>query len=386
MRIMVIYGTRPEAVKMAPLVKAFDDASGLQPIVAVTGQHREMLDQVNQLFGIKPEHDLDIMVPGAALTDMAARALASTGELIRGENPDAVVVQGDTTSAMVAALAAFYLEVPVVHLEAGLRTGDMSAPFPEEGNRRLVAPLTALHLAPTASAKENLLREGIAARSVAVTGNTVIDALHTAVATPTTFQDPAVGELVSSRDPFVLVTAHRRESWDGPMAEAMGGLRGVAERHREIRFLVPMHRNPIVRTIIRSSLENVPNVLLTEPLDYLEFTHAMNASLIVVTDSGGVQEEAPSLGKPVLVMRDTTERPEAVLAGTVRLVGTNDVVLAESLNRLLEDADHYETMANAQNPYGDGHAAPRCVAAIAHLFGLGERLPEFRTTLAAEGV
>ena len=376
-RVMLIYGTRPEAIKMAPLVRALDGHLDLQPVVAVTGQHREMLDQVNRLFDIKPEHDLDLMVHGASLTDLAARTLAATGELIHGESPDAVVVQGDTTSAMIAALAAFYNEIPVVHLEAGLRTGDLSAPFPEEGNRRLVAPLARLHLAPTQTSRRNLLGESVPSLRVAVTGNTVIDALHTAMSVPVEFGDPAMGELVESGDRFVLVTAHRRESWDGPMVEAMRGLRRVVERHGDTRFVVPMHRNPIVRAVIEPALADIPNVVLTEPMDYHEFTHAMGAAHVLLTDSGGVQEEAPSLGKPVLVMRETTERPEAVTAGTVRLVGTDADAVEYSLNRLLEDDVAYRGMANAQNPYGDGAAAPRCVAAIAHLFGLGERLPDF---------
>lgn len=379
-RVMLVYGTRPEAIKMAPLVKALDESSAMQPIVAVTGQHREMLDQVNELFEIKPEHDLDLMVPGATLTDMAARALAAIGVVIRLESPDAVVVQGDTTSAMVAGLAAFYNEVPLVHLEAGLRTGDMAAPFPEEGNRRLVAPLAQLHLAPTGASRENLLREAVPVDAITVTGNTVIDALHTAVSVPTGFTDAAVAEVIASGERFVLVTAHRRESWEGPMAEAMRGLRQAVDQHPDTRFVVPMHRNPIVRAVIEPSLGTASNVILTEPMDYHEFTHAMNAAHLLLTDSGGVQEEAPSLGKPVLVMRQTTERPEAVQAGTVRLVGTDADVLASSLGRLLDDPAHYARMANAGNPYGDGRAAPRCVAAIAHLFGLGERLPEFHAS------
>ncbi|HEX2893680.1 MAG TPA: UDP-N-acetylglucosamine 2-epimerase (non-hydrolyzing) [Marmoricola sp.] len=374
---MLVYGTRPEAIKMAPLVKALDDHSGLEPVVVVTGQHREMLDQVNHLFDIKPEHDLDLMVPGSTLTALAARALAALGDVIRHEAPDAVVVQGDTTSAMVAALASFYNEVPVVHLEAGLRTGNMSAPFPEEGNRRLVGPLAALHLAPTPTSRDNLLAENISPEAIAVTGNTVIDALHTAVSVPTRFSDPVIADLVRSGERFVLVTAHRRESWDRPMTQAMRGLRSVADRHANTRFVVPMHRNPVVRAVIEPALRDAPNVVLTEPMDYHEFTHAMGGAHVLLTDSGGVQEEAPSLGKPVLVMRETTERPEAVEAGTVRLVGTEEAAVRDALNLLLEDDTTYAEMANARNPYGDGHAAFRGVAAISHMFGLGERAPDF---------
>jgi UDP-N-acetylglucosamine 2-epimerase (non-hydrolysing) len=376
-KVMIIYGTRPEAIKMAPLVRVLDAHTGIQPVVAVTGQHREMLDQVNQLFGIRPDHDLNLMVPGAGLTDLAARTLAATGELIQRVSPDVVVVQGDTTSALLSALAGFYLEVPVVHLEAGLRTGDLAAPFPEEGNRRLTAPISTLHLAPTATSRDNLLREGIAESSIAVTGNTVIDALGLVLTMPVEFRDAAVSDLVSGGERFVLVTAHRRESWNGPMVDAMTGLRRAALRHPGTRFLVPMHRNPVVRAIIEPSLGDLANVILTEPLDYHEFTHAMSSSHVVLTDSGGVQEEAPSLGKPVLVMRDTTERPEAVEAGTVRLVGTRADVVEGALNRLLEDEDAYAAMSNALNPYGDGHAAPRCGAALGALLGMDTRLPDF---------
>ena len=384
-RVMLLYGTRPEAIKMAPLVLALEAHADLDPIVAVTGQHREMLDQVNRIFDIKPDHDLDLMVPGASLIDMAARTLSTTGALIAAQRPDAVVVQGDTTSAMVSALASFYLEVPVVHLEAGLRTGDLTAPFPEEGNRRLVAPLAQLHLAPTAVSRANLVGEGIAESIVPITGNTVIDALHLAVSMPVEFTDPAVSEVISSGDRFVLVTAHRRESWDGPMISAMRGLRSVVDAHPDVRFLIPMHRNPRVRAVIEPALSKAANVVLTEPMDYHEFAHAMSSAYVLLTDSGGVQEEAPSLGKPVLVMRDTTERPEAVDAGTVKLVGTDAAVLASELHSLLVDHDRYRAMSQAHNPYGDGLAAPRCAAAIGHLLGVDERLPDFRPDSSSKG-
>jgi UDP-N-acetylglucosamine 2-epimerase (non-hydrolysing) len=376
-RVMLVYGTRPEAIKMAPLIKALDEHEDLAPFAVVTGQHREMLDQVNQLFDIKPEHDLDLMVHGAALTDIAARAVAAVGDVIRRESPDAVVVQGDTTSAMAAALAAFYSQVPVVHLEAGLRTGNMSAPFPEEANRRLVGALATLHLAPTETSRANLRAENVPTEAIVVTGNTVIDALLTAVSVPARFSDPVIDELVASGGRFVLVTAHRRESWHGPMVEAMSGLRSVADRHADTRFVVPMHRNPVVRDAILRSLQGAPNVILCEPMDYHEFTHAMSRAYVVLTDSGGVQEEAPSLARPVLVMRETTERPEAVAAGTVRLVGTSQASVRDSLNLLLDDERAYAKMAEAQNPYGDGHAAHRAVAAIGHMFGMGDRAPDF---------
>ncbi len=376
-RIMTIYGTRPEAIKMAPLIGALREHPALQPIVAVTGQHREMLDQVNQLFGIVPDHDLDLMSHGATLPQLSARALLATSELLEETAPDVVVVQGDTSSAFVAALAAFYQRIPVVHLEAGLRTGDIYSPFPEEVNRRLTAPIAALHLAPTSTSRRNLEREGIDPASIAVTGNTVIDALRTTVDKPVSFTDPRVAELIGSGVPLLLVTSHRRESWGDKMGEAMAALRDVAERHRELEILLPMHRNAIVRDVVEPAFDGVGNITLTEPLSYHEFAHALRACRLVVTDSGGVQEEAPSLGKPVLVMRDTTERPEAVDAGTVKLVGTDRAVVRDETLALLEDPAAYAAMANATNPYGDGYAAARGVAAIAHLLGLGERLPEF---------
>ena len=376
-RVMTIYGTRPEAIKMAPLIAEMQDHEGLEPVVAVTGQHREMLDQVNELFGIVPEHDLNLMTPGADLAQIAARALTSVSDLLAADRPDVVVVQGDTSSAFAAGLAAFYHQIPLVHLEAGLRTGNIYSPFPEEVNRRLTAPLSALHLAPTATSRANLEAEAIAPETITVTGNTVIDALVRTVGVPVAFRDPRVEALVASEEPILLVTSHRRESWGERMTEAMMGLRDVSIKHPELQIVLPMHRNPVVRQVIEATLLDQPNVLLTEPLSYHEFAHVLRACRLVVTDSGGVQEEAPSLGKPVLVMRETTERPEAVVAGTVKLVGTDRELVRDETLTLLEDAAAYDAMANAVNPYGDGRAAARGVAAIAHLVGIGERLPEF---------
>jgi UDP-N-acetylglucosamine 2-epimerase (non-hydrolysing) len=374
---MVVYGTRPEAIKMAPLIRAIDGHPLLEPIVAVTGQHREMLDQVNELFGIKPVHDLNLMIHGATLADLSSRTLSATSALIEGVGPDAVVVQGDTSTAFVTALAAFYLTVPVIHLEAGLRSHNISSPFPEEANRRLTAPLTTLHLAPTSTSRKNLEGEGISSDRIVTTGNTVIDALYAAVETDATFSDPDLGTLVGSGDTFVLTTAHRRESWGDPMRAAMSGLRDAARDEPHVRWVLPMHRNPRVREVIEHILGEEPNVHLTEPLSYHEFCHTMRAARLLLTDSGGVQEEAPSFGKPVLVMRENTERPEAVDAGTVRLVGTDRDTVHKSLLGLLRDQNQYDAMANAVNPYGDGHAADRCVAAITELFGIGSRLPDF---------
>ncbi|WP_404389324.1 non-hydrolyzing UDP-N-acetylglucosamine 2-epimerase [Humibacillus xanthopallidus] len=379
-RVMTVYGTRPEAIKMAPLVAALEADERFSAIVAVTGQHREMLDQVNALFGIEPHHDLDLMVPGATLAQLTARTVQATSELLAAERPDVVVVQGDTTTVLSTGLAAFYERIPVVHLEAGLRTGNVHSPFPEEVNRRLTAPLAALHLAPTSTSRHNLLREAIDPAQVAVTGNTVIDALQWTTARPVSFRDARVQQWVdearAGRD-LLLVTAHRRESWGARMVEAITAIRDLAASRPELRVLLPMHRNPVVREAIEPLLAPLDNVLLTEPLDYHEFAHALAAATVVVTDSGGVQEEAPSLGKPVLVMRDTTERPEAVQAGTVRLVGTDGGVIRAAVEELLDDSLAYAEMANAVNPYGDGHAAERSVAAIAELLGVGRRAADF---------
>ena len=374
---MIVYGTRPEAIKLAPVVVALGEHSALEPFVLVTGQHREMLDQVNELFGIKPDHDLDLMVPGAKLDELATRALATISPVLRHERPDAVVVQGDTATAFIAGLASFYQQMPIIHVEAGLRTWNLLSPYPEEANRQLVSRIASLHLAPTQTSRRNLLAENIAPDKVVVTGNTVIDALYGAIDVPTEFSDPAVAELVARGDRFVVVTAHRRESWGAPMRAAMLGLRQVAQRHPEVRWLLPMHRNPIVRDVIADVLGDLSAVHLTEPMTYHEFSHAMKHCHLLVTDSGGVQEEAPSLGKPVLVMRDTTERPEAVDAGTVRLVGTDTSVVAAALDELLDGDRAYARMANAVNPYGDGQATRRSISAIEAMFGLGERAADF---------
>lgn len=375
--VLVVYGTRPEAIKVAPVIKTLRGHPNVTVRTAVTGQHREMLDQVNDLFDIVPDHDLDLMSPGATLADLSSRALGRLADVLQVEGPDAVVVQGDTSTAFIAALAAFYGQIPVIHVEAGLRTGDLTSPFPEEGNRQLIGRLATLHLAPTETSRMNLLAEGVDPTSIVVTGNTVIDALQDAVSKPVSFADVSVARLIASGERFVLVTAHRRESWGAPMAEAMAAVREQATADQRVRWVVPMHRNPVVRTVIEGALAGLANVILVEPLSYHEFCHVMEAAYLLLTDSGGVQEEAPSLGKPVLVMRDTTERPEAVHAGTVRLVGTDRGLVGKELHLLLTDQDAYQRMANAVNPYGDGVAAARSVAAIEALFGLGPRMPDF---------
>jgi UDP-N-acetylglucosamine 2-epimerase len=386
-KIMVIYGTRPEAVKVAPLIRALEASPLFTPLVAVTAQHRSMLDQVNAVFDIKPEFDLDIHRPGQTLTAITTRALHGVQEMLAEQRPDAIVVQGDTTTVFAAALAAFYEQIPVVHLEAGLRTGNPYSPYPEEINRRLATRLTALHLAPTATSKANLLTENVEPAAVVVTGNTVIDALLWAVGRQFDYGDPALADLDASATPVLLVTAHRRESWGPPLRKVGSALARIADEHRDLRIVFPIHRNPAVRDAILPAIGHLPNVTVTEPLPYGGFARLMNRATIILTDSGGVQEEGPSLGKPVLVMRDTTERPEAVLAGTVRLVGTDADLIVRSVGRLLTDPAAYTAMANAVNPYGDGRAAERAVAALAHHFGLGPPPDEFASAPAgAAGV
>jgi UDP-N-acetylglucosamine 2-epimerase (non-hydrolysing) len=374
-KIMIIYGTRPEAIKMAPVVAGIQRSLHLDATVVVTGQHRAMLDQVNDLFGIKPDHDLNIIRPRQTLEDVTVGALTGLGDVIRAERPDMVAVQGDTTTSFVGALAAFYQRVPVVHVEAGLRTSDPYAPFPEEINRRLTTQMASVHLAPTPTSRANLTTEGVKPDRITVSGNTVIDALLDVVARRLPYTDPVLEALSGRRT--VLITAHRRESWGAPMARSAAAIARLARRYPQVTFVLPAHLNPAVREVLLPPLGGFPNVVITEPLPYGQFSRLMQDSTIILTDSGGVQEEGPSLGKPVLVMRDTTERPEAVEAGTVRLVGTDEEKIVEEMAHLLDDSEHYAAMANAVNPYGDGHAARRSVQAIEHFFGRADPPDDF---------
>ena len=376
-RVLLVFGTRPEAVKMAPLVRALAADGRCEPIVAVTAQHREMLDQVLTLFEIAPTYDLNMLAPGQTLTDIAVKALVGLGPVLESCQPDAVVVQGDTSTTFAGALAAFYRQIPVVHLEAGLRTNDRYSPFPEEINRRLTTQLTTLHLAATSSAAANLARENVAMDAVVITGNTVIDALHWAVLHPSEYSDRRLEAIDSGTSPILLVTAHRRESWGEGMRSIGAALADIAQRHPHVMIVFPIHLNPLVRDAIIPAVAQLPNVVIVEPLAYGEFCRLLARSTVVLTDSGGVQEEAPSLGKPVLVMRDTTERPEAVAAGAARLVGTDTARIADAVSRLLTDPSAYAAMANITSPYGDGRAAHRSVHAIAQLFGIGERSENF---------
>lgn len=381
LKIMTVYGTRPEAIKVAPIIKALEVSDKFESIPVVTGQHREMLDQVNELFGIVPVRDLNIMSKNQTLNGIVAKVINGLDQIYAELEPDAVIVQGDTSTVMGAAVAAFNRQIPVIHLEAGLRSGDINSPFPEEANRKLTSQISRLHLAPTSRSKANLLQEDLPAEDVVVTGNSVIDALLETVDKPVDFSDPAVGELVAGRDaaPIVLVTTHRRENLGEAMQNIGRAVAELASRYPNYRFLLPAHKNPKVRERVLPHLEGLANVVVAEPLAYAEFTHVIAASRIVLTDSGGVQEEAPSLGKPVLVMRENTERPEAVDAGTVRLIGTDYDRIVEEVSALIEDPEHFSSMANAVNPYGDGRAAERTVAALEELFGLGNRMEDFGT-------
>lgn len=383
--VLTVFGTRPEAIKVAPLIRAIEASGVLQSRTLVTAQHREMLDQVNDLFGIVPDTDLNIMATGQTLNGITSRVIGELDAVLTAEAPDAVLVQGDTTTVMGASIAAFNRGVPVIHLEAGLRSGNLHSPFPEEANRKLTSQISALHLAPTPRSRDNLLAEGINPADIVVTGNTVIDALHIAVDMNVAPADPIVADYVKADRPKLLVTTHRRENLGSAMENIGDALAQLAETRPELLILLPAHRNPLVREAVLPRVEKFDNVLITEPLSYGEFTTVMAASDVVLTDSGGIQEEAPSLGKPVLVMRENTERPEAVDAGSVKLVGTDQDLIAAEVARLFDDSLAYDFLAKAMNPYGDGRAATRAVAAIEALLGVGDRVEEFSPDAAFAG-
>lgn len=373
MKVMLVFGTRPEAIKMAPLVKGLQARAGegLQTVVCVTAQHREMLDQVLSLFEIVPEHDLNIMKPGQDLFDITGNILAGLKPVLQQEKPDLVLVHGDTTTTLAASLAAYYARVPVGHVEAGLRTGNKFAPYPEEMNRRITGAVADVHYAPTPAAQANLLREGVVPESIQVTGNTVIDALLAVVhkLRNDTQAQQALRERFSFLNPqrrLILVTGHRRENFGEGFQNICHALADIAQAHSDVEVLYPVHLNPNVRQPVADILaaRRLDNVHLIDPVDYLPFVHLMDRAHLIITDSGGVQEEAPSLGKPVLVMRETTERPEAVEAGTVRLVGTSREKIVSEAHRLLTDENEYAAMSRAHNPYGDGKAVQRIVESI----------------------
>ncbi|MGE5313945.1 MAG: non-hydrolyzing UDP-N-acetylglucosamine 2-epimerase [Acidobacteriota bacterium] len=374
--IAVVFGTRPDAIKSAPVLKALARERNAFSVVPIaTAQHREMLDQVLKSFGIRPRYDLNIMRTRQSLAQITARALRPLDALLSAVEPDMVLVQGDTTTTFTAALAAFYRRIPVGHIEAGLRTDDVGNPFPEEMNRRLTSSIAALHFAPTQTARTALVREGVDAKKIFITGNTVIDALRATVRPAYRFSEPRLRPLVRSGKKIILATMHRRENWGAPMRAAACALRRLALESPETAFVLPMHRNPEVRSLLRLELNGVKNILLCEPLAYADFVNLMAASFFIITDSGGIQEEAPSLGKPVLVLRTVTERPEAVAAGCVRLVGLDEAAIVSAARELLDSGDAYRAMSTGVNPYGDGCASARIVQIILHYFGLSESLP-----------
>jgi len=372
-KVLTVFGTRPEAIKMAPVVLALQASTTLESRVCVTAQHRQMLDQVLGLFEITPDYDLDLMRPNQDLYDVTSRILLGLRDVLDDYQPDLVLVHGDTTTCFAASLAAFYKQISIGHVEAGLRTGDMQAPFPEEANRSLVGRIASLNFAPTESSQANLQRENVASNSITVTGNTVIDALLWVKSRLAEYDDavwrdavtPRVFERLQDADrKLILITGHRRENFGQGFVDLCTAIKLLAEAHSDWEFVYPVHLNPNVQKPVFDILSGLDNVSLIDPQDYLPFTWLMNRSSLILTDSGGIQEEAPSLGKPVLVMRSVTERPEAVDAGTVRLVGTDQQAIVEHVEAVMMDAATYEAMSKAHNPYGDGQAAGRIVEVI----------------------
>ncbi|WP_345976582.1 UDP-N-acetylglucosamine 2-epimerase (non-hydrolyzing) [Sulfurimonas sp. HSL3-7] len=370
-KVLIVFGTRPEAIKMAPLVKEFEKHADVFDMrVCVTAQHREMLDQVLELFEIKPDYDLNIMKNGQDLYDVTSKVLLGMRDVLDTFKPDVVLVHGDTTTTISTTLAAFYQKIEVGHVEAGLRTGNIYSPWPEEANRLLTTQITKYHFAPTLTNKENLQKEHISDKDIIVTGNTVIDSLFMVrdkidtdeqLKTDILTKITALGYTPTDDRKLVLVTGHRRENFGDGFLNICNGLKELAQKHQDVDFVYPVHLNPNVQKPVKEILTGIDNVYLIEPLDYLPFVYLLNRCHMILTDSGGVQEEAPSLGKPVLVMRDTTERPEALAAGTVMLVGTNKETIVNSVSRLLEDEVMYKKMAYAHNPYGDGNACRKIV-------------------------
>ncbi len=379
--IATIFGTRPDTIKMAPVIVELQKyPEEFRTFNIATAQHRQMLDQVLSVFNITPDLDLNIMLPQQSLAQITSNIMSKLDEALSEAKPDLVLVQGDTTTTFVGSLAAFYHKIPVGHLEAGLRTNDKFNPFPEEINRRLTSAVTDLHFAPTVSAKKALLKEHIAPASIFITGNTVIDALLTAVDPDYSFSDTLLQRVVEGKKRdgknIVLITTHRRENWGEPMTDICSAIKKLSLHYPKLNFVFPVHLNPVVRGIVFPILRELSNVFLIEPLEYKSFVNVMNYSHLLLTDSGGVQEEAPSLGKPVLVMRKVTERPEAVKAGAVKLVGMNSEIIFKEAASLIDHPKKYKEMASVVNPYGDGKAAQRTVAAIRYFFGMIKKRPK----------
>lgn len=376
-KVMTVFGTRPEAIKMAPIVLELQKhPDTIVPVVAVTAQHREMLDQVLNLFHIKPDHDLNIMAAGQTLFDITTRAMMGLDKVLTEEKPDIVLVHGDTTTTFAGALAAYYHQTAVGHVEAGLRTHNKYSPFPEEMNRRLTGCIADLNFAPTSTSEGNLLAENVPPESIFVTGNTVIDALHHTVRDDFDFQEESLKDVDFQNKRIILVTTHRRENLGEPMRHVYKALKQLTEEFDDVEVVFPVHKNPKVREVVNEELGGLAKVHLIDPLDYEPFANLMHRAHLILTDSGGVQEEAPALGKPVLVLRDTTERPEAVDAGTVKLIGTDRERVYEEAKKLLTDKAEYSRMAESVNPYGDGKAAARIIQAILYHYGLADGRPD----------
>ncbi len=370
-KIVSVFGTRPEAIKMAPLVKALEQSPQFSSHVAVTAQHREMLDQVLELFNIQPGHDLDIMKSRQTLSEITSNVLLKMGDVIAELNPHMLLVHGDTTTTFTAALAAYYKQVPIGHVEAGLRTGDKYAPYPEEMNRKLVGSLADLHFAPTDKARQNLLQEGVCSSKIFVTGNTVVDALKTSVEPNYQFHDDNLRTVFSnlaSKDRVITLEVHRRENWGTPIRDIFKAVRKIVEDFPQVKVVFPVHRNPEVREPAHDMLRDHPRIFLVDPLDTRDFHNLISRSYLILTDSGGIQEEAPSFGVPVLVLRDRTEREEGLIQGTVILTGRDAQMVYGDTRKLLLDKDLYTTMRDRGNPYGDGEASARIVSAIAYYF------------------
>lgn len=376
-KVMTVFGTRPEAIKMAPVVlELAKHPDKIVPVVTVTAQHRDMLDQVLNLFQIQPDHDLDIMAAGQTLFDITSRAMMGLDKVLQEEKPDIVLVHGDTTTTFAGALASYYHQVSVGHVEAGLRTHNKYSPFPEEMNRKLTGSIADLHFAPTDTSEQNLLAESVDSERIFVTGNTVIDALHKTVDDDFQFEDEVLQGIDFKNKRIVLLTTHRRENLGEPMRHVYRAMRRLVDEFEDVEIVFPVHKNPKVREVVQEELGGLSKVHLIDPLDYEPFANLMHRSYLILTDSGGVQEEAPALGKPVLVLRDTTERPEAVAAGTVKLIGTDEKVVYDEAKLLLTDGEEYSRMSEACNPYGDGKASQRIIQAILYHYGLAEEKPE----------
>jgi UDP-N-acetylglucosamine 2-epimerase (non-hydrolysing) len=375
-RIMFVFGTRPEAIKLAPIIREAEKHRDVfKTIIVTTGQHREMLDQVLRIFDIKPDYELKVMEREQTVTSIVARTLRRLAAVVHKERPDMMIVQGDTSTTFAAGLSAFYNKIPVAHVEAGLRTRDKFRPYPEEMNRKLTSSLADIHFAPTAESASNLKSEGVPPASIYLTGNTVIDALFDAAKKKCSLAE--AGLKLDGKRKIILLTAHRRESFGAPLKSILSAVARIAKKYpKEVTIIAPLHKNPIASGPARDALSDLPNVELMEPLEYLPFVHLMKESYLILTDSGGVQEEAPSFGKPVLVLREVTERPEGVRAGTVKVVGIKEERIFEETDRLINDINAYEKMAQTKNPYGDGRASERIVSALLRHFGMIDRRPD----------